>query len=142
MFQFRRFPAYTYFIQCTLQEYCSCGFPHSEIHGSMRMCRSPWLIAACHVLLRLLMPRHSPCALYSLTYVGRSSLHSVFAASLTACAKNFISAPSFLLTEPDPLRWAPLRKFRRSFLLPSFSVVKKYSCSRIMQAFISGSLKL
>ena len=32
------------------------------------MCGSPWLIAACHVLLRLLMPRHSPCALISLTY--------------------------------------------------------------------------
>ena len=31
------------------------------------MCSSPWLIAACHVLLRLLMPRHSPCALISLT---------------------------------------------------------------------------
>ena len=29
---------------------------------------SPKLIAACHVLHRLLMPRHSPCALYSLTY--------------------------------------------------------------------------
>ena len=45
------------------------GFPHSEISGSMRICRSPKLIAACHVLLRLLMPRHSPCALISLTYV-------------------------------------------------------------------------
>ena len=33
------------------------------------MCRSPKLIAACHVLLRLLMPRHSPCALISLTFV-------------------------------------------------------------------------
>ena len=32
------------------------------------MCSSPRLIAACHVLLRLLMPRHSPCALYSLTW--------------------------------------------------------------------------
>ena len=32
------------------------------------MCGSPRLIAACHVLLRLLMPRHSPCALYSLTW--------------------------------------------------------------------------
>ena len=31
------------------------------------MCSSPWLIAACHVLHRLLMPRHSPCALISLT---------------------------------------------------------------------------
>ena len=67
MFQFRRFPAYTYFIQCTLLKYCFSGFPHSEIHGSMDICSSPWLIAACHVLHRLLMPRHSPCALSSLT---------------------------------------------------------------------------
>ena len=67
MFQFRPFPSYTYFIQCTLMRYCRTGFPHSDIYGSMRMCRSPSLIAACHVLLRLLMPRHSPCALISLT---------------------------------------------------------------------------
>ena len=46
----------------------AAGFPHSEISGSMRMCRSPELIAACHVLLRLLMPRHSPCALLRLIY--------------------------------------------------------------------------
>ena len=38
-------------------------FPHSEIHGSRLICSSPWLIAACHVFLRLLMPRHSPYAL-------------------------------------------------------------------------------
>src|SRR5690606_31809640 len=29
------------------------GLPHSEIHGSGRICRSPWLIAAYHVLHRL-----------------------------------------------------------------------------------------
>ena len=69
MFQFRRFPSYTYLIQCTVLEYCSSGFPHSEISGSMDICSSPKLIAACHVLRRLLMPRHSPCALYSLTYL-------------------------------------------------------------------------
>ena len=51
-----------------LLEYCSSGFPHSEISGSQDICSSPKLIAACHVLRRLLMPRHSPCALYSLTY--------------------------------------------------------------------------
>ncbi len=32
----------------------------------MRACRSPRLFAAYRVLLRLLMPRHSPCALISL----------------------------------------------------------------------------
>jgi hypothetical protein len=40
--------------------------PHSEISGSSLMCSSPKLIAACHVLLRLLEPRHSLCALISL----------------------------------------------------------------------------
>ena len=39
------------------------GFPHSEIRGSRALCASPRLIAACHVLLRLPMPRHPPCAL-------------------------------------------------------------------------------
>ena len=66
MFQFRRFPAYAYLIQRTLTEYCSAGFPHSEISGSKAVCASPKLIAACHVLLRLLVPRHPPCALSSL----------------------------------------------------------------------------
>ena len=44
------------------------GFPHSEISGSQLICNSPKLIAAYHVLHRLLMPRHSPCALISLTF--------------------------------------------------------------------------
>ena len=67
MFQFRRFPTYAYLIQRTLTGYCPAGLPHSEISGSKDICSSPKLIAACHVLLRLLMPRHSPCALSSLT---------------------------------------------------------------------------
>ena len=54
-------------VQCTLVRYCRTGLPHSEISGSMFICNSPKLIAACRVLHRLLMPRHSPCALYSLT---------------------------------------------------------------------------
>ncbi len=43
------------------------GFPHSEIPGSKPACGSPGLIAACHVLHRLLAPRHPPYALSSLT---------------------------------------------------------------------------
>ena len=43
------------------------GFPHSEINGSLDICSSPSLIAAYHVFLRLLVPRHPPCALISLT---------------------------------------------------------------------------
>ena len=44
------------------------GFPHSDIHGSILICSSPWLFAAYHVFHRLLVPRHPPCALSSLTY--------------------------------------------------------------------------
>ncbi len=44
------------------------GFPHSDICGSTRICRSPQLFAACHVLHRLPVPRHSPCALVRLTF--------------------------------------------------------------------------
>ena len=43
------------------------GFPHSEIPGSKLICSSPGLIAAYRVLHRLLMPRHSPYTLSSLT---------------------------------------------------------------------------
>ena len=61
------------------------GFPHSDICGSMDICSSPQLFAAYHVFLRLLVPRHPPCALISLTItllhsvatVGRSELFSV-----------------------------------------------------------------
>ena len=48
----------------------SCGFPHSEICGSTAVCASPQLFAACHVLLRLLLPRHPPYALSCLTYLS------------------------------------------------------------------------
>ena len=43
------------------------GFPHSDIFGSMSARDSPKLFAACHVLHRLLAPRHPPRALCSLT---------------------------------------------------------------------------
>src|SRR5262245_60318599 len=43
------------------------GFPHSDISGSKCVCHSPELFAAYHVLHRLLVPRHPPCALSSLT---------------------------------------------------------------------------
>ena len=51
------------------------GFPHSEIPGSKRVCRSPGLIAACRVLHRRSAPRHSPFTLSSLAikYFRRES---------------------------------------------------------------------
>jgi hypothetical protein len=43
------------------------GFPHSDILGSKLVASSPGLFAGCHVFHRLLLPRHSPCALNFLT---------------------------------------------------------------------------
>ena len=62
-----RVPSVYLWIQYTVTEVCSAGFPHSDISGSMDICSSPKLFAAYHVFHRLLVPRHPPCALSSLT---------------------------------------------------------------------------
>ena len=62
-------------------EVCSSGFPHSEISGSKDICSSPKLFAAYHVFHRLLVPRHPPCALSSLT----SSISAAGTASIRRC---------------------------------------------------------
>jgi hypothetical protein len=64
MFQFPGFASLPYVFR---QRYPSLGgFPHSDIHGSTPARGSPWLFAACHVLHRLLVPRHPPNALIAL----------------------------------------------------------------------------
>ena len=60
-------PLHTLWIGVWMHEVCSCGFPHSDICGSVDICSSPQLFAAYHVFLRLLVPRHPPCALFCLT---------------------------------------------------------------------------
>ena len=62
-----RVPFHTLWIGVWILEVCSSGFPHSEISGSMDICSSPKLFAAYHVFHRLLVPRHPPCALSSIT---------------------------------------------------------------------------
>ena len=53
------------------------GFPHSDIRGSTIARISPRLFAACHVLHRLLAPRHPPNALVSLTIQPPKRPHAV-----------------------------------------------------------------
>ena len=62
-----RVPFHTLWIGVWTAEVCSAGFPHSEISGSSDICSSPKLFAAYHVFHRLLVPRHPPCALSSIT---------------------------------------------------------------------------
>ena len=54
---------------------------HSEIFGLMLVCSYPKLIAAYHVLLRLLVPRHPPYALIRFKYCIK----------IIGLATNFIS---------------------------------------------------
>ena len=58
---------YTYVFSIRYLSITSGAFPHSDIRGSTVVCTSPQLFAAYHVLRRLLLPRHSPCALLCLT---------------------------------------------------------------------------
>ena len=64
MFQFPGFASHTYVFSVRYRR--NGGFPHSEILGSKSARNSPRLIAACHVLHRLYMPRHPLNALLTL----------------------------------------------------------------------------
>ena len=68
-----RVPFLTLWIGVRTTEVCSARFPHSDISGSMGICPSPKLFAAYHVLHRLLVPRHPPYALISITKRVRST---------------------------------------------------------------------
>ena len=94
-----RVPLHTLWIQIWIHGVCPCGFPHSEIRGSMDICSSPRLFAAYHVFLRLSVPRHPPCALFSLT--SRLPWYSVTTSDFFhALALCFLCRGSLPLPEP------------------------------------------
>ena len=69
-----RVPGFNLWIQLKSTKVFLVRFPHSDICGSMCICHSPQLFAAYHVFLRLLVPRHPPCALRCFTNVNLSIL--------------------------------------------------------------------
>ena len=71
------------------------GFPHSDIHGSSLACSSPWLFAACRVLLRRLAPWHPPCALIRLIF---SSLLLLRPTTLSDTSSHSLSSATGLLS--------------------------------------------
>jgi hypothetical protein len=86
------------------------GLPHSDIHGSTPARGSPWLFAACHVLHRLLVPRHPPNALLILDSVDvapKSRVHHAqkpssdsvvrVQSSVVSCQKTTATRPSTAL---------------------------------------------
>ena len=119
-------PTYDYFIHHRLTEYCSAVFPHSDIRGSMLICSSPQLFAAYHVLLRLLMPRHSPCALLRLT-------SSQLASSLI-CLRKFYTFRRLLLFPKnivtDSIFWEPYSPHSHLCGFSAFGALQSKTISR------------
>ena len=70
------------------------GFPHSEISGSKLTYSSPEHIGVSAVLLRLLVPRHPPCALSNLT-IRKSTDKSVSSLVLLVFVVSMSSYPVF-----------------------------------------------
>ena len=58
---------YSLWIQLQITYLCRLGFPIRTSPGHRLLASSPKLIAGSYVLLRLLMPRHPPCALLYLS---------------------------------------------------------------------------
>ena len=107
------------------------GLPHSDIHGSTPARGSPWLFAACHVLHRLLVPRHPPNALLMLLIhsPAKPSFHSA-RPSIPPCTGTIPTkrqAPgSRFHTEPTTLDLAPSQDARTR---QAFSPLSFYSTS-------------
>ena len=93
------------------------GFPHSDISGSKSARDSPELFAACHVLHRLLAPRHPPRALCSLTPqpltkrsgTGGSGIGIILTTRRNRRSKDFSFADDHIiqLVRCDPLEADP-----------------------------------
>ena len=105
------------------------GLLHSEICGSMPTYGSPQLIAVSRVLLRLPVPRHSPCALCSLTMCF----------SCSDIGNSLLSHRISFLALEIAVIYPRLSFFRPSLVNNSFSLLyllrfiqfSRYSCSAL-----------
>ena len=78
------------------------GLPHSEIFGSKTACVYPKLIAACHVLLRLQMPRHPPCILlFFLPKLKVKKFHILLVTAHSFQHVKYLNANRLLLVEAE-----------------------------------------
>ena len=82
------------------------GFPIRKSRGQRLVSTSPGLIAAAHVLLRLLAPRHPPCALSLLIVKNTLSVAMEFSrcARVSAQRKTALQRPVFQNSAASDLR--------------------------------------
>ena len=93
MFHFPAFPPRTLCVQMRVTQSPKSvvrGFPIRTSWDQRSVINSPRLIADSYVLLRLLMPRHPPCALKNLTTQrsnSRLTMHHLFERTMTTRAR-------------------------------------------------------
>ena len=138
MFQFAGFPPPCLCVRHGVAGSSPAGSPHSGTRGSMGMCPSPRLFAACRAFRRLLAPRHPPCALLCLTDCSR----------LMRLAWRFLG--SSRASRPAPLDTGSMRRTHgrtsprlpAAFLFarcpmgppPSFGSLRQYSVFKVQLA--------
>lgn len=103
----------SYVFRCQYHPITDGGFPHSEISGSKLTYSSPKPIAVRRVLHRLLVPRHSPCALSNLSFFASDQ-------------RRISSSTYVILTRSRTLVRSLIRKRVSSISLLLFAKIKKY----------------
>ncbi len=132
-----RVPSVHLWIQCTVHEVFSCGFPHSDICGSQCICHSPQLFAAYHVFHRLSVPRHPSCALCDLTFRLVLTSHPE-----TACC-SFRDASRFFCSHSVGCRmiaFSSISSARACALIWSFLLLITVAVRRFQSTFAFGSV--
>jgi hypothetical protein len=138
MFQFPWLPRYTYGFSASYWPITTSGFPHSDIHASTLAYSSAWHFGVRPVLLRLLAPRHPPCALPTFTcrsgrfvLTPRSSL-PVYYISQCVTPRDAVTQSRCRYvrfrpkTSPNTTNTVFLRRYRRITFVISFP---RYSLS-------------
>jgi hypothetical protein len=97
---------------------CTAGFPHSDIIGFAPAHGFPMLFAVCHVLLRLLTPRHPPFAFCSLSHVAETARSLIIFFFQDACVllRIFFPLPIRFLRYLRPLLWSQMGLSRLELL--------------------------
>src|SRR4051812_30867351 len=89
------------------------GLPHSDIRGSTIARISPRLFAACHVLHRLLVPRHPPNALISLaitTHRPHAGPNRAYAQAMPTTASHYSRNRPLAWTNFQPIPDSPVKE--------------------------------
>ena len=127
-----RVPFHSLWIGLWILEVFSSRFPHSDISGSQDICSSPKLFAAYHVFHRLLVPRHPPYALISITTDKKHGLVSHLHMYSVTCVGNSLFFNNVVNITSDVL----LNQFNSLIFIRYFSLYAIFKV-QLTASFIS-----